>query len=184
MILEVLGILSSNILRVYYNFKCRFMSRNPQFAKYSIGSFSYGSPEVLFGSEKSKIIIGKYCSISDGVTILLGGEHRIYSISTYPFYNFFPDARIFNKYSETKGDVIIENDVWIGQNALILSGVKIGDGAVVDACSVVSKDVPPYSIVAGNPAKIVRMRFDNATIEKLLQIKWWNCSSEQVLANL
>lgn len=124
-----------------------------------------------------RLIIGKFCQIASGVTFIMNGaNHQMNSVSTYPFY-------IMSGWTETppsledlpmKGDTVIGNDVWIGQNATILPGVHIGDGAIIGLSSVVGHDVEPYTIVAGNPAKPIRKRFDNETIELLLQLQWWN----------
>jgi acetyltransferase-like isoleucine patch superfamily enzyme len=132
----------------------------------------------------------KFCSIANGVTIELGGIHRSDLVTTYPF-KAFPDSwrRAKDLKSEevdaiSKGDVIIGNDVWIGHEAVILSGARIGDGAVIGAGAVVTKDVEPYSIVAGNPARLIRKRFDDETIRKLLEIKWWDWPVEKINENL
>jgi len=170
------------LLQHYYRVKYKFMRDNPLFAQYEIGQYSYGAPKIIDASEESNLSIGKYCSISENVIILLGGEHRIDWVTTFPFTAFFKEAQKFKVRHGTKGDVAIGNDVWIGMNVIILSGVKIGDGSVIGAGAVVTKDVPPYAIVAGNPARIIRMRFDEETIERLLQIEWWNWSLERVLA--
>jgi len=150
------------------------------FDKYlSVGDYTYGKPEILKfpNGETGNVIIGKFCSIATDVKIFTGGNHRVEWVSTYPFNQFnqeFPLAADILGQPATKGDVIIGNDVWIGQGAVILSGVKIGDGAVIGTCTVVSKDVEPYAIVVGNPMKMVKKRFDDEVIEKLLLIKWWN----------
>ena len=100
------------------------------------------------------------------------------------FTALYKEALKYKSGRRTKGDVTIGNDVWVGRNVMILSGVTIGDGSVIGAGSVVTSDVPPYAIAAGNPARIIRLRFDVKTVERLLQIKWWNWSIEKVLANL
>lgn len=138
-----------------------------------VGRGTYGDPVIASWDNKTKVKIGNYCSIAGGTIILLGGEHRHDWVTTYPFSALHPAAFHIPGHPHTKGDVHIGNDVWIGINALILSGVTIGDGAVIGANAVVSKDVPPYAIVAGNPAKIVKYRFDRKTIQKLLKISWW-----------
>lgn len=160
--------------------KIFFMSQNPLYSKYSIGSFTYGDPRILTWGDQSTLKIGKFCSISAEVTILLVGEHRTDWVTTYPFNVLFKEFHQLSGHPATKGDVIIGNDVWIGTRSTILSGVKIGDGAVIGACSVVTKDVPPYAIVAGNPAKIIRMRFKAETIRDLLQIRWWNWDFQKI----
>ena len=152
----------------------RLMSDNPRYAGYKIGRWSYGRPEVLSWNEGTVLEVGSFCSISDTAKILLGGEHRTDWVTTYPFSEFFPEAREFKGHPHTKGDVNIGHDVWIGYQALIMSGVSIGNGAVVAARSVVTKDVAPYSIVAGNPARHIRFRFDASTVEALQRMAWWD----------
>ena len=150
---------------------------------YIIGEYSYGLPKVLHWGEDANLIIGKFCSIADNVTIFLGGNHRVDWITTYPFNklnNEFPTATDILGHPSTKGNVIIGNDVWIGYGSTIMSGVKVGDGAVIGACSVVTKDVKPYEIVAGNPAKFIKKRFDDEVITQLLDIAWWNWPIEKI----
>lgn len=150
---------------------------------YHIGEYTYGHPTILHWGENVNLYIGKFCSIANDVTIFLGGEHRTDWISTYPFNiinSDFPNARNITGHPKTKGDVSIENDVWIGNGATIMSGVTIGNGAVVGTKAVVTKDVPAYAIVAGNPARIIKYRFDNDTISKLEQIQWWNWPIEKI----
>lgn len=151
-----------------------------------VGKWSYGvngSPHLCIPFEKS-VEIGNFCSIANNVQIVLNADHRVDWISTYPFTAFveegWPAARGISGHPTTKGKVVIGNDVWIGLNALILSGVSIGDGAVIGANAVVTKDVPPYAIVAGNPARIVKYRFDEERIQKLLEIAWWNWPDENI----
>lgn len=155
---------------------------------FQIGDYTYGKPHVLTdeGSD-TKLVIGKFCSIAYGVVIFLGTNHRIDWISTYPFpspvkavRNAWPEGAGIGGFPSTKGDVTIGNDVWIGFEATIMSGVTIGDGAVVGAKSVVAADVPPYAIVVGNPARVVRKRFDEAVIQKLLEMQWWNWPTEKI----
>ncbi|MCM1321744.1 MAG: CatB-related O-acetyltransferase [Bacteroides sp.] len=123
-----------------------------------VGRRSYGAISVVdFSPSDAKLIIGNYCSIAGGSTFLLGGEHNLDTISTYPF-----KAKVFGVQREagSKGNIVVKDDVWIGQNAIICSGVTIGQGAVVAAGAVVTKDVEPYAIVGGNPAKFIKWRLD------------------------
>lgn len=152
--------------------------------KINIGDHTYGTPCVHFGDlEKTKLVIGKYCSISQDVHIFLGGNHRTDWVTTYPLTVFDNSTDLKRICNISHGDVIIGNDVWIGFRVIILSGTHIGDGAVIGAGSVVTKDIPPYAIVAGNPARIVRYRFTSEQIEKLLNIKWWEWDIEKVKIN-
>ena len=144
---------------------------------FSIGAYSYGRPKVRFPNSGRALTIGRYCSIADGVEILLGGDHRLDWITTYPFAamgGLWPDADAPRDYHASRGDVVIGHDVWLGSGCMILSGVSVGHGAVVAARAVVTRDVPPYAVVAGNPARIVRRRFDEATVAALLEAAWWD----------
>ena len=111
---------------------------------------------------------------------MLGGNHRVDWVTTYPFNVLFPEAAHFEGHPHSKGDVVIQNDVWIGMGALILSGVTIGNGAVVGARSVVTRSVPPYALAAGNPARVVRLRFSEDQIRQLERIAWWDWPIEKV----
>jgi len=148
-----------------------------------VGKWTYGEPTILFPRHHF-VRIGNFCSFAGGVLIIIQGEHRSDWISTYPFMSFasgyWPNAIGIQGHPGSKGPVVIGNDVWIGANALILSGVTIGDGAVIGAHAVISKDVPPYSIVAGNPGRVVKYRFNPETIDKLLAISWWNWSDPEI----
>ncbi len=144
------------------------------------GRGTYGDPLVLSWGENAKLKIGQFSSISAEVEILLGGEHRSDWVTTYPFNCFWANAQHISGHPKTKGDVLIGNDVWIGRGVCILSGVTIGDGAIIGAKALVSKDVPPYAIVAGNPARIIRYRFNETTIRKLIEIAWWNWPEEKI----
>lgn len=128
------------------------------------------------------IKIGKYCSIAEAVIFDGGFNHNVNSVSTYPFNRL---AGLFELIGHPvcKGDIIVGNDVWIGEGAMIMAGVTIGDGAVIGARSVVTKDIEPYSISVGAPAKHKRYRFTKEQIEKLLTIKWWDWESEKIKAN-
>ena len=152
-----------------------------------IGEFTYGSPNVYAWDLKTKLVIGKYCSIAQGVNFLLGGQHRTDWVSTFPFNEFakdWPTAQKVLGHPATKGDIRVGHDVWIGQNATILSGVNIGHGAVIGAGAIVSKDVEPYSIVAGNPDKFIRYRFEEEVRNKLLAEEWWNWDKQTIVDNL
>lgn len=136
-----------------------------------------------------RLVIGKFCSIACGAKfIFTSANHSLKSLSTYPFPIFFEEwdldvANITDAW-DNKGNIIIGNDVWIGYEAVILSGVTIGDGAIIGTRAVVTKDVPPYTIVGGVPAKPIRKRFDDTTIAKLLELKWWDWSEKQIKSNL
>ncbi len=154
--------------------------------KYIIGNYTYGKPRVMFEHTDANLTIGKYCSIAENVTILLGGNHRMDWVSTYPFTDlpeYFGNLDI-KGHPATNGSVTIENDVWIGLNSVIMSGVTISNGAVVGANSVVTKNIGPYEIWAGNPAKFIKHRFDLETIDNLLDLKWWNWDDDQVKKNI
>lgn len=144
----------------------------------SSGRYSYGCPKVLAFPSGGRLIVGSFCSIADEVTILLGGEHDGRRISTYPFNALWEDG--LPVHETTRGDVVLGNDVWVGYGALVLSGVKIGDGAVVGAGAVVTRDVPAYAVVAGNPAQILRHRFDPEKIAELLALRWWDWPDKKI----
>ena len=150
---------------------------------WEIGDFTYGIPEILHWGENAKLKIGRFCSIAEEVKIFLGGNHRIDWFTTYPFNSvpyFKKEGQDIMGHPTTKGDVEIGNDVWIGLGAVIMSGVKIGDGAVIGAYSILTKSVEPYEIVAGNPAKHIRYRFDQERIDFLKKIKWWDFPEDQI----
>ncbi len=151
---------------------------------FSIGDHSYGRPKVRFPESGAKLTIGRYCSIADDVNIMLGGNHRLDFVTTYPFgamTGVWPEASGLEGYAQTRGDVVIGHDVWLGSGCMILSGITVGDGAVVAARAVVTKDVPPYGVVGGNPAKLIRRRFDDATVERLLAARWWDLPRERIV---
>ncbi|MBL7889947.1 MAG: CatB-related O-acetyltransferase [Bacteroidia bacterium] len=153
---------------------------------FHIGEYTYGKPIVLYQESGASLVIGKFCSFADNTTILLGGNHRTDWVSTYPFREIFvqePSLNIINGHPSTNGDVVIQNDVWIGRNATILSGVKIGNGAVIGTGALVTKDIGPYEIWGGNPAKLIRKRFDEDTIKVLLEIKWWDWEYNKIITH-
>ena len=132
-----------------------------------------------------RLLIGKFCSIACGAKFLFNSaNHALGSLSTYTFPIFYEewglDRRSVADAWDNKGDIVVGNDVWIGYEAVILSGVTIGDGAVIGARAVVTKDVPPYTIVGGVPARLIRRRFDDATIEALLDLRWWDWEPEHI----
>ena len=137
----------------------------------------------LYEWNGDKLIIGKFCQIAAGVEFVMNGaNHQMNAVTTFPFYtlegwSMDPPAPAD---LPLKGDTVIGNDVWIGQNAVILPGVHIGDGAIIGANSVVGSDIAPYTVVAGNPAKPLRKRFDNELIGLLLEFRWWNRSIEEI----
>ena len=138
---------------------------------------------------QDRLIIGKFCSIACGAKFLFNSaNHTLKSLSNYTFPLFFEDWELDKKNValawDNKGDIIIDNDVWIGYEAVIMAGVHIGDGAVIAARAVVTKDVPPYTIVGGTPARKIRMRFEEETIARLQQIQWWNWSVEKIRQSL
>lgn len=134
-----------------------------------------------------KLRIGKFCSIASGVEFIMnGGNHLTEAVSAYPFAIFgqgWEHAMDGRQYPH-RGDTVVGNDVWIGYKAVIMPGVTIGDGAIVAACSVVTRDVPPYTIVGGNPARELRRRFSDAEIETLLEMQWWNWPIERITENV
>lgn len=136
-----------------------------------------------------KLWIGKFCSIACGAKFLFNSaNHTLSPLSTYPFPLFFEEwgleKKDVTKAWDNKGDIVIGNDVWIGYEAVILAGVTIGDGAIIGTRAVVTKDVPPYTIVGGVPAKPIKKRFSEEIISALLEIQWWNWSEERIARNI
>ena len=176
-------------------FSSQLLYKTVKHPNISVGDFSYYSgyhhkhsfEECVRYLDKKrkdvdKLIIGKYCSIGSGAVFMMAGNqgHRVDWVSTFPFYyqaNIFKTSQ--NAYKKV-GNTVIAHDVWIGSEAMIMAGVSIGSGAVVAARAVVTKDVPPYAIVGGNPAKVIKYRFDEKTITKLLTLKWWDWTEEEV----
>lgn len=162
-------------------------------------SFTNENPEdfentniLYFPVNNSKLKIGKFCCLANRCKFMMSGsQHHLNAFTTYPlFWNFIDDPMVKNYvevipdkkyYHKEYGDTVVENDVWVGYDALIMPGIKIGSGAVIGAGAVVTKDVPPYTIVAGNPAIIIRKRFDDETIKQLLAIEWWNWPIAKIL---
>jgi len=151
--------------------------RLPQF---SIGTGSYGNIKVKTFRDDDNLEIGNYCSFADEVHILLSGEHRSDWVTTFPFSAIDENFHHFEGHPKTKGPVIIGHDVWVGYRATILSGVTIRSGAIVGAGSLVTRDMPPYGIVAGNPAKLIGFRFSEEVRKSLMEIEWWNWTESKV----
>ncbi len=155
-----------------------------------VGEFTYFSDEDFeshvthhYDFNGDKLIIGKFCQIAAGVNFIMNGaNHQMNAVSTFPFYIFNGWRQEVPPISEMplKGDTVVGNDVWIGQNATILPGVNIGDGAIIGANSTVGSDVEPYAIVVGNPARFIRKRFDDELIEILEKVKWWDLPAEEI----
>lgn len=158
----------------------------------SVGDFTYIGDEDFekhvthfYPFYGDKLIIGKFCQIAAGVNFVMNGaNHQMNAASTYPFYIFGGWKQSTPPLEELpmKGDTVVGNDVWIGQNVTILPGVHIGNGAIIGMNSVVGSDVPPYTIVAGNPARTIRKRFDDELITLLQKFEWWNLSIEEINA--
>ena len=151
----------------------------------TVGEFTYGMEhlEILFRDSGAKVEIGKFCSIARGVKILLGGHHRHDWSTTYPFGEVFQET--FGEYvpanqQKSKGSVIIGNDVWIGLGTTIMPGIIVGDGAVIAANTHVTSNVQAYSIVGGNPSRLIKFRFDEEIINELLELRWWDLPIEHV----
>lgn len=152
----------------------------------TVGRFTYGYKllNIKWAHDNASLFIGQFSSIADNVTIFLGGNHRTDWITTFPFGHINAEVlggeSLVKLLPTTKGDVVIGNDVWIGHGATIMSGVTIGDGAVIGAHSVVAKNVEPFSIVVGNPARHVRFRFDENIRSLLLRLRWWDLEISQI----
>ncbi|KAM3102591.1 CatB-related O-acetyltransferase [Phormidesmis sp. 146-12] len=162
-----------------------------------VGDFSYYDDpidpqdferNVLYNYGSDRLIIGKFCAIATNVKFIMNGaNHKLDGISTYPFPIFGGDWEAeMSKLMDlpSRGDTIVGNDVWIGYESLIMPGVQIGDGAVIAAKSVVVKDVPPYTIAGGNPARVLKLRFSEAEIAQLLEIQWWNWAINKITRNI
>ena len=149
-----------------------------------VGRESYGFGAASFNgcTAESPVDIGSFCSVAGGVLFLCQANHPSHTASTFPL-----QSRVFRReenlgYLKSKGPIVVGNDVWIGACAIIMSGVTIGDGAIVAAGSVVTKDVPPYTLVGGNPAKFIKKRFSDETIASLLEIQWWDWPMSRIKA--
>jgi acetyltransferase-like isoleucine patch superfamily enzyme len=152
-------------------------------ARLTMGRYSYGDPLVVtFTGDDASVRIGAFTSIGPDVVLMDGGNHRMDWVSTFPFRASLQLPEAYEDgHPKSRGDIEIGNDVWIGRGARVLSGVKIGDGAVVGGYAVVTRDVSPYTIVAGNPARDVRRRFSDAQIDALQRIAWWDWPMEEIV---
>lgn len=150
--------------------------------KVYMNTATYGNPEVR--GDISDVHIGKYCSIAQGVIFDCGMHHNMKFATTFPFNAIYPEAKHLQGHPVSRGDINIGNDVWIGEGALVFGGVRIHNGAVIGARAVVTKDVMPYSVVVGSPAREVKRRFDWETIEKLQLLKWWDWNDTHIKENL
>lgn len=162
----------NKVLRPLMRYSCAYLI--DEFG-WSIGAHTYGHPTVLEGGY-ADLRIGNFCSIGPNVTLILG-NHRTDLVTTYPFTtlaHFWPEAAASGPDHQSRGDIVIGHDVWFGANATVTSGVTIGSGAVIAANALVTKDVPPYAIVGGNPARVIRYRFADGIIARLLAIAWWD----------
>lgn len=152
------------------------------------GPEKFEENNVLYNYDftKVKLVIGKFCAIAAETRFIMTGDHKLDGVSTYPFPVFKEGWESAYEMAQlpVKGDIIVGNDVWFGYDSLIKGGVNIGHGAIIATRSVVVKDVPAYSIVGGNPAKVIKMRFDDATIARLVQIAWWDWDIEKINRNL
>ncbi|MEH2155520.1 CatB-related O-acetyltransferase [Nostoc sp.] len=176
----------------YHTYKSppMFLASIVKDSRVSVGEYTAFDDSITFALwfPDERIEIGKFCSLAKNVTIFGGGEHHITRATTYPFRLFFPHSQ--TQFAERRGEVrykgntSIGNDVWIGYNATILSGVRIGNGAVIGSQAVVASDIPDYAVAVGNPARVIRSRFRPKTIEYLLKLRWWDWDTKKVVANL
>lgn len=186
---RIKGYIPTEVIRIYREFhQKRFEVKSgiPTVDEVlNVGVHTYGKDnlQVLFRDSGEKVQIGKFCSLAKDITIFLGGGHRHDWITTYPFGHVGLDVfggEQSEGHPSSKGSVLIGNDVWIGQGVTIMSGVRIGDGAVIAANSHVVTDIPPYGIAGGNPARLIRMRFESSVIVRLLEIKWWDFPDSEI----
>lgn len=154
--------------------------------RYGPEQFEENNVLYNYNYSKVKLVIGKFCALAAETRFIMTGDHKLDAISTFPFPIFgngWENAYTIDELP-VKGDIIVGNDVWFGYDSLVMNGVTIGNGAIIAARAVVVKDVPPYSIVAGNPAKVVKMRFDDKTIDRLEKIAWWDWDIGKINRNL
>jgi acetyltransferase-like isoleucine patch superfamily enzyme len=165
-----------------------WLNAHVQDSRITVGEYTYFDQRISLAifTPNDRIEIGKFCSLAKNVVIFAGGNHIMTRTTTFPFKWLSATSKPEERYTDAanKGATVIGHDVWVGYGATITSGVKIGNGAVVGAQSVVAKDVPAYSVVVGNPAQIVRYRFKPETIERLLDLCWWDWEESKIAANL
>ncbi|RED18426.1 acetyltransferase-like isoleucine patch superfamily enzyme [Pontivivens insulae] len=154
-------------------------------SKMFVGRFTYGDNKIVVRQwgEGASATIGSFCSIADGVVFMLGGNHRVDWITTFPFGHIFRTKlgkESVSGHPTTRGDIVVGHDVWIGENSVVMSGVQIGNGAVVAAESVVTNDIAPYEIWGGNPARKIKDRFDPEIVDALLQLSWWELELDTI----
>ena len=184
--------------KIFLKFFCKFRKLNTGAVDYDrevmisgvnvfIGKYTYGSSYIQilkWTEENNSVRIGRFCSLSYGLKIFTGGNHRKDWISTYPFGHINPSSLFIPPvigHPDKNKPVVIENDCWIGRDVTIMSGVTIHNGAVIAANSHVVTSIPPYAIAGGNPAKVIRYRFNEETIVRILKIKWWDFPKDKLL---
>ncbi|MDT0183422.1 CatB-related O-acetyltransferase [Microbacterium sp. ARD31] len=156
-----------------------------QYPEHRIGRGCYGPLQIKsFGAEGERVTIGNFCSFAEETAILVGADHRHDWVTTYPFTVFNPRAAHIPGHPAPSRGVTIGNDVWMGFRSMVLDGVTVGDGAVIAAGAVVTRDVRPFAIVAGCPAREVARRFTDESVERLLEIAWWNWSDDRIEKSL
>ena len=184
-----------HIIQQTIHFISDFVIRQNQYYEYKrlcdagtlhVGKHTYGLPMIdAYKGSEHRVFIGSYCSIAKNVVMVTGGIHPLDWVSTYPFRAQWNLSGAFEDGMPTSnGDIVIGSDVWIGTDVMIMSGVTIGHGAVIAARSVVTRDIPPYSLAGGVPAKVIRTRFDADTIARLLEIKWWEWDEGRVRSSI
>lgn len=181
----------NNIFKLYYHKKkWRSLNKNNNttianifdLSKVKVGKYTYGPLKVYeWGSKNEKLIIGNYVSIAQDVKFILGGNHRYDTFSTYPFKSMYCKG---GQEAYSNGPIIVNDDVWIGMSSIIISGVTIGKGAVIAAGSVVTKNVPQYAIIGGNPAQIIKYRFKDSLIEKISEVDLSSIDREFINSNI
>lgn len=155
----------------------------PKYGVGNVGAYTYATTNItLLYTNPATVFIGRFCSIAQSLCIMNGGNHPTNHISTYPLQYTFPETLALQ--GVIKGNVIIENDVWIGQHVHIMAGVRIGNGAIIGAFSIVGRDIPPYAIAVGNPAVVKKYRFSEDIRNRLLKLAWWNWPKEKIRSSL